>query len=236
MRTPDERLPRSASRQARLRTIVPAKPRLRGWSHALASVAAVLATVGLCVRSWDDAPRLLSMLVYGLSTIQLFTISAVYHIGHWRGRRESILRALDHASIFILIAGTFVPFCVNMLAGWVRPTILLVIWVLALTGAALSVVTLKLPRWIIVSLYVALGWVGIVPAAMLVQSVPVDAIITGTVGALFYTCGAVIYARRRPDPWPRIFGFHELFHLLVVAGNAAFLAAIWIWVVPFPRP
>jgi hemolysin III len=232
----DEGLPQSASDRARLRGIVPAKPRLRGWSHAVAAVAAVIATVGLCARTWEDPPRLFSVLVYGLSSILLFTTSAVYHIGHWRGRRFTLLRALDHANIYILIAGTFVPFCVNMLSGWVRPAILVVIWSLALAGAALSVAAFKLPRWVAASLYVAVGWVGIVPAAMLLHSLPLPAIATGAAGALLYTIGAVIYARRRPNPWPRTFGFHELFHLLVIAGNAAFLLAIWVWVVPFPRP
>lgn len=179
---------------------------------------------------------MLSMLVYGLSSVQLYTISAVYHIGHWHGRRDTVLRALDHASIFILIAGTYVPFCVNILPDQLRLMLLVVVWVLALTGAALSVVTIRLPRWLGVGLYVAIGWVGLVPAPTLLQTFPPPALAMLLLGGALYTVGAIIYARRRPDPWPQLFGFHELFHVLVIAANATFLATIWIWVVPFPRP
>jgi hemolysin III len=188
------------------------------------------------MSSYEDPPRLLSMLVYGLSTIVLFATSAAYHIGPWHGRRYAVLRALDHANIFVVIAGTYTPFCVNVLSGWLGPTILVVIWALAAAGVTLSVTTLRLPRWATVALYVGMGWVAVVPAPSVVGLLPLAAVGTLVGGGLLYTAGAIIYARRRPDPLPTVFGFHELFHIFVIAGNAAFLAVIWIWVVPFPRP
>jgi len=217
-------------------SVTQVKPLLRGWSHALALVAAVAGTLGLALRSQDDLPRLLSMLAYGLSMIELYAVSAVYHLAWWQGRRGSVVRALDHANIFVLIAGTYTPFCVNVLSGWLRPALLLLIWTLAAIGLAFSVFTPAKPRWARVSLYLGMGWVAIVPAPRLVDLLPPPAVALLVVGGLLYTAGAVVYARRRPDPFPSVFGFHELFHLFVIAGSTAFFAAIWIWVMPFPRP
>ena len=211
------------------------KPLLRGWSHALATVATVVSTVALSLRSHDDLPRLASVLVYGASMIWLYAASAIYHIGSWRGRRRAVLRTLDHANIFIVIAGTYTPICVNVLSGWLRPTMLLLIWTLAATGAILSMVTVRLPRWVTVVVYLSMGWIALVPAPSLVRLLPTPAIVTLIGGGVLYTAGAVIYALRRPNPFPRVFGFHELFHLFVIGGSTAFLAAIWTWVMPFPR-
>jgi hemolysin III len=176
------------------------------------------------------------MLAYGSSMIELYAVSAVYHLGSWHGRRRSIVRALDHANIFILIAGTYTPFCVNVLSGWLRPAVLVLIWSLAAIGVTFSVLTLSMPRWATVALYLVMGWVAVVPAPSLVRLLPPPAVALLIAGGLLYTAGAVVYARRRPDPFPSIFGFHELFHLFVVAASTAFLAAIWVWVIPFPRP
>ena len=214
----------------------PAKPALRGWSHALALVGSVAATAALALRTREDAPRLLSMLVYGLSMIDLFAVSALYHLGRWEGRRRAIVRALDHANIFILIAGTYTPICVNVLSGWLRPTVLALIWALAIIGVAASVLTPSMPRRATVALYLGMGWAALIPAPRLAQALPGPAVALLLGGGLLYTAGAVVYARKWPDPAPRIFGFHEVFHLLVIAGSAAFLAAVWFWVLPFPRP
>jgi hemolysin III len=192
-------------------------------------------TVALVLRSHDDLPRLLSMLVYGLSMIELYAVSAVYHLGAWQGRRRQIVRALDHANIFILIAGTYTPICVNVLSGWLRPTVLVLIWALAAVGVTLSVLAVAMPRWATTGLYLVMGWVAIIPAPSLVRDLPASAVALLVSGGLLYSAGAVIYALKRPNPLPRFFGFHEVFHLFVIAGSIAFLAAIWIWVMPFPR-
>lgn len=212
------------------------KPLLRGWSHALAAVISVGLTVALGVRSYDDPIRLLSLLVFGVSTIQLYAVSAIFHIGSWRGRRYAMWRTLDHASIFVVIAGTYTPFCVNVMSGWQGPAVLVLIWILAFGGVALTLATPALQRRLMVPLCVGMGWLAVVPGSSVAQVLPLPAVATLIGGGLLYTIGAIIFASQRPDPYPRIFGFHELFHLFVVAGNAAFFAAIWIWVLPFPRP
>jgi hemolysin III len=218
-----------------IETIPIKKPVLRGWSHAVAAVGAIALTVILCWQSRWDMPRMISMLIFGLSMIELYTVSAIYHIGNWSEPRRRVLRAIDHANIFILIAGTYTPLCFNILSGWLRITILSAIWLLAALGVSLSVFTLKLPRWVIASLYIGMGWVAILALPGLLALLPWTALATLALGGMLYTIGAVIYARKKPDPFPKVLGFHEVFHLFVIAGGVAFAACVWIWALPFPR-
>lgn len=213
----------------------PIKPLLRGWFHALAAIAAIGLTIVLCILSRNDLPRLFSMLVFGLCMIELYTVSALYHIGTWHGVVRQRLRALDHANIFLFIAGTYTPLCFNILSGWVRPALLITIWTLALLGISLTLFTFRLPRWISTTLYIAMGWIALLALPAFLAVVPWTAVAMLVAGGLLYTIGAIIYALRRPNPFPRIFGFHEIFHLFVIAGSVAFAACIWIWALPFPR-
>jgi len=213
----------------------PLKPLLRGWFHALAAVAAVVVTVILCWQSRADPPRLLSLAVFGLSMIELYTVSAVYHIGRWPATTQRRLRALDHANIFVLIAGTYTPLCFNVLSGWLRPALLVTIWLLAASGMALATFTLHAPRWLTAALYVGMGWVAVLALPAFLAALSWSAVLVLVLGGLLYTAGAVVYASRRPNPFPRVLGFHEVFHLFVIAGGLAFTLAIWIWALPFPR-
>jgi hemolysin III len=211
------------------------KPLTRGWSHAVAAVASIVFTVFLCWFSRNDILRLISMFIFGLSMIELYTISAVYHIVTWSVAKRRVLRALDHANIFVLIAGTYTPLCFNILTGWIRPTILLVIWLLALLGVSMSLFSLRLPRWVSTALYIGMGWVVVLALPALLAALPWFAVATLILGGVLYTIGAVIYARKKPDPFPRIWGYHEIFHLFVIAGSIAFAAFVYIWALPFPR-
>jgi hemolysin III len=230
----------AARQQAAISPAVPAivpKPLLRGWFHAGAALVSLALTVALCWATRHDPPRMISMLVFGLSMIELYTVSAVYHIGtgHWSAKTARRLRALDHANIFVLIAGTYTPLCFNVLSGWLRPTILLVIWGLALAGVGLATLTLRIPRWVTASLYVGMGWVALLALPAFLAALPWIAVALLFLGGVLYTLGAVVYARKWPDPWPRVFGFHEVFHLFVIAGSAAFAVMIAIWGTTFPR-
>lgn len=211
------------------------KPRLRGWSHAVAAVAALVVTVGLLVQTHNDLVRFASLLIFGLTMIVLYGTSAVYHIGNWQGRRHKVLRAVDHANIFLLIAGTYTPITVNVLSGWLRATVLVLIWTLAVAGAVGTIVTLHLPRWLTTSLYIGMGWISLITVPSLLQLLPWQALACLFTGGVLYTIGGVIYGLKRPNPIPRIFGFHEIFHLFTIAAGAAFIIMIWVWVVPFPR-
>ena len=213
----------------------PLKPLLRGWFHALAAVAAVAATAVLCWQSRADPPRLLSLAVFGLSMIELYAVSAVYHIGRWPVAMQRRLRALDHANIFVLIAGTYTPLCFNVLSGWLRPALLVTIWLLAAVGVTLATFTLHAPRWLTTALYVGMGWVAVLALPAFLAALSWSAVLMLVLGGLLYTAGAVVYASRRPNPFPRVLGFHEVFHLFVIAGGLAFTLVIWIWALPYPR-
>lgn len=212
-----------------------AKPLMRGWSHALAAAGSVVVTAILLIRNVHDLPGFISILVFGLSMVVLYTVSAVYHIPTWQGRRRAILRALDHANIFILIAGTYTPIAVKVLSGGLRAGILIAVWTMAIVGAVGAVFTLRLPRWASTALYVVMGWVSLIPAPTVAARLPRRATALLASGGVLYTIGAVTYAARRPNPFPRVFGYHEIFHLFVISGSVSFLIAIWRWVIPFRR-
>jgi hemolysin III len=209
------------------------KPLLRGWLHAAGAVAALITTIVMLVETAGDRSRFLSLLVFGLSMILLYVVSAVYHIGTWPERWRTILRVLDHANIFVFIAGAYTPICVILLSGAPRIALLVVIWSLALLGAVASFFTLYLPRWGLILLYIGMGWIALFLLPQIQQAISLQPVLLLIAGGLLYTVGALIYAFRWPNPLPRVFGFHELFHLLVIAGTAAITSTIWVWVVPF---
>lgn len=208
---------------------------MRGWSHAVAALGAVMVTLGLLAESRHNSAQWLSVLIFGLTMIDLYLISAIYHIGSWRGRRYTILRTLDHANIFLVIAGTYTPICINVLAGTMQVVILTLIWALALAGAACTMVMLRLPRVVSILMYAGMGSLSLIAVPSLARLLPWEALAVFFAGGLFYALGAIVFALRRPNPLPALFGFHEIFHLFVIAGNAAFVIMIWLWVLPFPR-
>jgi hemolysin III len=207
------------------------KPLLRGWFHAAASVGAMLVTIALLVKTYGNTASFIGALVFGLSMIVLYTVSSIYHIGSWQGRRERVLRAFDHANIFLLIAGTYTPICVNLLTGHLRVTMLVLIWGMAALGIGCVLFTLRLPRRVMVGLYVGMGWVALIALPELLRVLPLPAMLLLLLGGALYSIGALVYILRRPDPLPHVFGFHEIFHLFVIGGSSAFVATIWGWVV-----
>lgn len=211
----------------------PPKPLLRGWLHAAGAVAALITTFALLAGSSDDRPLFLSLLVFGLSMILLYVVSAIYHIGNWRERPRALLRTLDHANIFVFIAGAYTPICVVLLDNAARAALLIVIWSLALAGVVGSFFTLRMPRGALILLYIGMGWISLILLPQMRQAISLQPVLLLIAGGLLYTIGALIYAFRWPNPLPRVFGYHELFHLLVIAGTVAITATIWVWVLPF---
>ncbi|MEO8287690.1 MAG: hemolysin III family protein [Chloroflexota bacterium] len=211
------------------------KPLLRGWFHAAGALASIIFTLVLVWVSADDLPRMLSMLVFGVSMIELYTVSAIYHIGRWQPGTHRVLRSFDHSNIFILIAGTYTPICFNVLDGWVRVTSLIAIWALALVGVFVVVFARNLPRWVGSIIYIAMGWVSIVVLPAFVEALGWGPVLVLIMGGVLYTIGGIIYAMKRPNPFPRVLGFHEVFHLFVIAGSIVFAVVVSVWVLPFPR-
>lgn len=192
------------------------KPLLRGVSHEIAAGIALAGLVALVLLAPGPRARV-AALVYGLSLVALFSVSALYHRPTWSPRARLWMRRLDHSAIFLLIAGTFTPLC--LLLGDARArTMLTVVWVGAGLGILRALLWPRAPRALATALYLLLGWVAVplVPAMYrALGGVPL-ALLAG--GGVLYSVGAVIYATRRPDPFPRVFGYHEVFHALVIAA------------------
>jgi hemolysin III len=200
------------------------KPLLRGVSHEIAAAFAVAGGIAL-VRAAPGQRAALAAAVYGLSLTAQFAISALYHRPRWGDRARLFMRRLDHAAIFLLIAGTYTPFCLLVPPATGLP-LLAAVWTGALAGVILSVLWPLAPKWLMAVLTVALGWaiVPTVPAMLAAVGVPGLALLGA--GGLLYTLGAVTYATRIPDPFPRVFGYHEVFHALVIAAAICHYVAV----------
>ena len=206
------------------------KPRLRGVSHQYAFFVAMAAGAALVVLARGAQARV-AVAVYALSLCAMFGASALYHRIDWSPRPRAWLRRLDHSLIYVLVAGTYTPFALLVLAPALGWTILGVVWAGALAGVLVSLVWIDAPRWLSAVLYVALGWVAIVVLPQLWDRAGVMAVALLATGGVLYTLGAVVYARRRPDPSPRVFGYHEVFHVLVIAAAAVQFAAVALFAV-----
>ena len=209
-----------------------AKPRLRGVSHQWAFFVSVGLGVALVITA-PPGRATAAAAVYAGCVAMLFGTSALYHRVNWRrpsARRW--MRRLDHSAIFLLIAGSYTPFAVLALDGTLADVILVVIWAGALGGIVLKLAWIDAPNWLAALIYVLLGWVAVAAAPGLVSAVGVTASSMVALGGLLYTVGAVVWARHRPDPVPAVFGYHEVFHLLVVAAAGLQYAVVAFWVLP----
>jgi hemolysin III len=198
------------------------KPRLRGWLH-LATVPLTLAAGVVLVVLSPTATTRLGSAVYAVCSVLLFTVSAVYHRGRWSPRVRAVLQRFDHANIFLFIAGTYTPFSLLLLRGVDRVVMLSVIWGGAVLGVGFRVLWLRAPRWLYTPIYIALGWAAVFFVPQLAAGaerygVGLGAAVLALIatGGALYTVGGVVYGFKRPDPWPRWFGFHEVFHTLTI--------------------
>jgi hemolysin III len=203
----------------------PLKPRLRGWLHAgwtpLALIGGLVLVLG--------APTTLGRIggaVFLAGSLLLFGTSALYHRFHWAPRAEAVLRRLDHSNIFVFIAATYTPLALLLLTGGSRVLLLTLVWTAAICGLTFRVLWLSAPRWLYTALYLVMGWaaVGWLPQFWTTGGPLLVGLIIA--GGLCYTVGAVVYGRKRPDPSPRWFGFHEIFHACTILGSGCHFAAI----------
>jgi hemolysin III len=207
------------------------RPRFRGVTHKYAFYASLITgAVLLLVAPTRKAGA--AAAVYAASVSALFGTSALYHRITWKPAARRWMRRLDHSMIFFLIAGTYTPFAVLVLHGTLAHVVLAVVWGGALLGIVLKLVWIDSPKWLVAGVYIALGWVGVVTIPQVASRAGVGAVSLLVVGGLLYTVGAVIYALRRPDPSPKVFGYHEIFHLLVIAAAAAHYAAVVAYALP----
>ncbi|UNX56657.1 hemolysin III family protein (plasmid) [Georgenia sp. TF02-10] len=208
-------------------TIADVKPRLRGWLH-LASTPVILAAGIVLVAMSPTATTRIGSALYAGTALLLFGVSAIYHRGTWSPKVWTILNRFDHSNIFLMIAGSYTPFSLILLDGLDRVLLLTVVWTGALLGVAFKLFWPSAPRWLSAPIYIALGWAAIffIPhffdgALALGVGIGVAVFVLIIVGGALYTVGGVVYGLQRPDPWPRYFGFHEVFHTFTILAFVA---------------
>ena len=211
--------------------LVPVKPRLRGWLHLWSFVVAVAAGIVLVslAGATVSAEAAIAVAVYSLTVCGVFGVSALYHRRTWHTERaRTLMKRLDHAMIFVFIAGTYTPFAVLALPERTGLIVLAVVWAGALGGVVLKVAWPHAPRWVGVPFYLALGWVAVFVLPDLLHRGGVAALVLLIVGGVLYSVGAGFYAWRRPVGWPRTFGYHEFFHAATVLAAVCHYIAVWL--------
>ena len=211
-----------------LESILPQRPLLRGWFHLYAAIAAIAGAVLLVLLA--NSPRAyVGAAIFGASLILLYTISAAYHRITWSPRLRGIVRRLDHSMIFALIAGTYTPITLLVLntAWWI--SVLSVVWGIAAAGILLKVILPGAPKWLSVTLYAIVGWLALVTLPQLLAWLTIGSLALLLLGGVLYTLGGVVYAAGKPNPYPRWFGYHEVFHVLVIAGSVLHYSLVAIY-------
>ena len=206
-------------------------PVLRGVTHAWAFWFALVAGAALMLVA-SHAEARVAALVYGIGLCALFAGSGLYHRWRWNPRWRPLLRRIDHSTIFVFIAASYTPIALLVLDGSLRIVVLVGVWAGAIAGVIFSVAWINAPRVLAAATYLGLGWFAVITIPQLVDRLPSVPLLLLAAGGVFYTAGAIVYAAKRPNPWPRTFGFHEVFHLFVILAAAAHFAAMAGWVIP----
>jgi hemolysin III len=207
------------------------KPRLRGVSHNWAFFVSLAAGAVLILLA-NGSTATIAAGIYAFSLSGLLGVSALYHRINWQPTARRWMRRLDHTMIFVLIAGTYTPFALLVLEGDLARIVLIAVWVMAGAGTVLNLLWWNAPKKVTAAVYISTGWVALLTIPQLWDGLGPVGFGLIVLGGVLYTAGAVVYARRRPDPRPAVFGYHEIFHLLVIAAAACDFAAIAIYALP----
>jgi hemolysin III len=201
-------------------------PRLRGLFHLYSFFAAVAGAAALVALA-EGARARVACLIYGAALAAMFGASAIYHRAPWRSlRARAWARRVDHSMIFVFIAGTYTPFALLAFNGLLPVILLACVWGGAALGVVLNVSWIDAPKWVTAPVYLLVGWLGVIAAPQVFTELSVAAAVLVVTGGVVYTLGALAYATQWPDPFPATFGFHEVFHVLVVAAAAAQFVAV----------
>ena len=205
---------------------------VNGITHLVAAVVAFVGLFALVYLAKENVARLASLGIYGSTLVLMFSASAIYHLINAGPRLTVLLRKLDHSAIYLLIAGTYTPICLYYFTGFWRFGFPGVIWSLALIGIAVKLVVVSAPRWLTASVYLLMGWLSVAAIGEILSTMPPGALIWLFLGGVFFTAGAVIYILRKPDPFPGVFGFHEVWHIFVILGAFSHFALMLAYIAP----
>jgi len=207
-----------------------------GFSHLISAIVAIVCSIWLIRHSinYGTSSHILSFSVFCISLILLYLSSAVYHLSFAKPETIRVLRKIDHMMITIFIAGCYTPICLIALKESFGVPLLIAIWIIALLGAIKDLYWTNAPRWVRVGLYLVMGWLAVIALPQLITVLPSGAISLIVAEGIIYTLGAVIYATKWPNPVPEVFGFHEIWHLFVMAGSACHFLLIALYLLPLP--
>jgi hemolysin III len=207
------------------------QPRLRGVSHQLAFFAS-LAAGALLIASAASTRATLSAAVFAVSIAGMFGASALYHRISWKPSLKAWMRRVDHAGIYLVIAGTYTPYAFIVLSGATQTVVLALVWAGVTISIGIRFIWVTAPAWIAVGLGLGLGWLSMLALPQLLEHLPLPGLLLLLTGGLLYTAGAIVYGLRWPDPRPSVFGFHEVFHAFVIAAVVSQYASIAFFVLP----
>ncbi len=205
---------------------------IRGFLHGGAAVASLIGLIVLVISTWDIANARLGALVFGLSLILMYTTSSLYHSIPWSGVWKLRMQRLDHSMIFLVVAGTFTPVAIASLEGTNLAIALGSVWGLATLGIVLKTLLPRTSTWLSVTIQLAMGWSAVFWGPEFYRQLGTGAVILLALGGLCYTVGVVVFLSKRPKMFPRIFSYHELFHVLVVTASALHFVAILLYAIP----
>lgn len=205
-----------------------------GLTHLLGVFLSVIGLILLVYHAeeFGNVTQIIAFSIYGTSLVLLYLASSMYHLLPVSEKAIIRLKKFDHMMIYVLIAGTFTPFALIALHGYMKWGIFATIWTLAFIGIVIKLVWINVPRWLSTSFYLGMGWLGIVMFPSLIHYINIDAIYWIALGGFFYTVGAVIYALKKPDPFPKVFGFHEIWHIFVLLGSFCHFWSIYMYLTP----
>jgi hemolysin III len=208
---------------------------VRGFLHGAAAVFSLAGMIALAVQTSSDLPRMFTMVIYGGSLVALFTTSSLYHSVPWRERWKRRMQRFDHSMIFLLVAGTYTPIAFNVLTSPWKWITLGVVWGIAIFGILQKMLFPKVRNWLSFALYMVMGWFAVIPIRDLFDRLPFEAMVLLIVGGACYSVGMILLIAKRPQLFPRIFSYHEVFHVLVISAALLHYLMITVYVVPIER-
>ena len=205
---------------------------ISGLTHLVTAFFALIGMIVLLSAGWGTPGKTISLAIYGCSLVLMFASSGFYHTIKAQPKAAEVLRKLDHSAIYLLIAGTYTPMCYNFFNGFWKWGMLAIIWSLAVIGVVMKIFIINAPRWLTAGIYLFMGWLGIAAIGEMLAVMPAGALIWLLAGGIIYSLGAVVYIAKKPDFFPGIFGFHEVWHIFVILGALAHYISVLVYIAP----